>query len=211
MADVIAFLNLNSANVRFVLLGTFLIGITGGGLGTFAVLRKRSLMGDALAHASLPGVAIAFILTGSKDILVLLSGATFTGILGVLSVQWIVRNSRIKSDAAIGIVLSVFFGIGIVLLTYIQHHSFGNQSGLDKFLFGQAAAMLRSDIYVMIAGSLIVFGTVAIFYKDLKAYIFDEGFMDSAGFSAKWIDIMLMGLIVLVVMIGIQEIGRAHV
>ena len=147
---------LADANVRFVLLGSLLIGATGGVLGTFAVLRRRSLMGDALAHAALPGVALAFLITGSKALPVLIAGATVTGVAGVLAIQFIINNTRIKADAALGIVLSVFFGAGIVLLTHIQQSRVGNQSGLDKFLFGQAAAMVRSDVIVMATMSVAI-------------------------------------------------------
>ena len=109
MTELWAFLSLADANVRFVLLGSLLIGATSGILGTFAVLKRRSLIGDALAHAALPGVALAFMVSGSKSLPVLITGATATGIAGMLIIQFIVNNTRIKADAAIGIVLSVFF------------------------------------------------------------------------------------------------------
>jgi manganese/zinc/iron transport system permease protein len=207
LENALRFLTLADANVRFVLFGSLLIGATGGLLGCFAVLRQRSLVGDALAHAALPGVALAFLLTGSKALPVLITGAAISGIIGVLVIQLIVQQTRIKADAAIGIVLSVFFGIGIVLLTHIQRSSAGNQSGLDKFLFGQAAAMVNDDLKVMsvLAGLIIL--CVVLFYKEFKALIFDPGFLQVSGFSARLVDLLLMGLIVLTVMVGLQAVG----
>lgn len=207
LENALRFASLDDANVRFVLLGSLLIGCTGGLLGTFAVLRRRSLVGDALAHAALPGVALAFMLSGSKSLPVLLAGATATGVLGVLAIQFIVNHTRIKADAAIGIVLSVFFGVGIVLLTHIQRGGTGNQSGLDKFLFGQAASMVRADLEVMSLMSVLIIVAVLFFYKEFKGLIFDAGFMHSLGFSTRWVDLALMSLIVLTVMVGLQAVG----
>ncbi|MEE2753462.1 MAG: iron chelate uptake ABC transporter family permease subunit [Candidatus Latescibacterota bacterium] len=194
-------------NFQMVLLGSLLIGATGGLLGTFAVLRKRSLMGDALAHAALPGVAGAFLLTGSKTLPVLIAGATATGVLGVLMIQFIVTQTRVKADAALGIVLSVFFGAGIVLLTHIQQSGVGNQSGLDKFLFGQAASIVGSDVKVMCVLAAFVMLAVVAFYKEFKALIFDPDYLASVGYNARLIDLLLMGLIVLTVMVGLQAVG----
>lgn len=207
LENALRFLSLADANVRFVLLGSLMIGATGGLLGSFAVLRRRSLVGDALAHAALPGVALAYLLTGSKALPVLLLGATISGILGVLVIQFVTNFTRIKADSAIGIVLSVFFGIGIVLLTHIQRVGGGNQSGLDKFLFGQAAAMVGDDLVVMVVLVVIIVAAVLFFYKEFKALIFDPGFFSTLGFSSRWVDVLLMGLIVLTVMVGLQAVG----
>ena len=205
--NALRFLSLADANVRFVLLGSLLIGATGGMLGCFAVLRRRSLLGDALAHAALPGVALAYLATGSKSLPVLLVGATVAGILGVLLIQFITQYTRVKADSAIGIVLSVFFGIGIVLLTHVQRAGGGNQSGLDKFLFGQAASIVGDDLIVMTVLTAIIIVAVLALYKEFKALIFDAGFLSTLGFSANRVDAMLMGLIVLTVMVGLQAVG----
>ncbi|MDP7632154.1 MAG: iron chelate uptake ABC transporter family permease subunit, partial [Candidatus Latescibacteria bacterium] len=207
MFDFLHVLHLHDATVRSVLFGSLLIGATGGVLGSFAVLRRRSLMGDALAHAALPGVALAFLWTGSKSLPVLISGATCTGVLGVLLIQFITTRTRIKADAAIGIVLTVFFGIGIVLLTHIQRSLVGNQAGLDKFLFGQAASMVEDDVRVMSVMSLLIIVVVLLLYKEFKALIFDPKFLQSLGYSLQRVDLALMGLIVLTVMVGLQAVG----
>lgn len=191
-----------------VFIGTILFGLSAGALGCFAFLRRRSLMGDALAHAALPGVCLAFLLThGSKHPLVIILGAAVTAWLGSLALQVIVEKTRIKEDAALGLVLSVFFGIGIVLLTYIQHQDFGNQAGLDKFLFGQAAAMLPRDVIVFSALALLILVLVGLSYKELKVTSFDPEFAKVIGLPAKGIDHFLMLLLVLVVTAGLQSVG----
>jgi len=205
--QALRFFSLADANVRYVLLGSLLIGGTSGLLGCFGVLRKRSLMGDALAHAALPGVALAFMLTGSKALPVLILGAAISGLLGVLAIQVIVGQTRIKSDAAIGLVLSVFFGLGIVLLTHVQRSGAGNQSGLDKFLFGQAASLVEEDLRVMAWLAAGILAAVVLFFKEFKGLIFDAGFLHASGFPTRLVDLGLMGLIVLTVMVGLQAVG----
>ena len=193
--------------LRNVLLGATLLGVVGGVLGCFALLRRQSLLGDALAHAALPGVCVAYLLTRSKSPLPLFLGALAAGLLGSLIILAVVRLSRVKEDAAIGIVLSVFFGAGIVLLTYIQKLPFGNQSGLDKFLFGQAATLMPRDVAAMAAlGGLAVLLTM-LFYKELKLLCFDREFGQSVGFPMGRLEILLTVLLVMVVVVGLQTVG----
>jgi len=135
--------------LRLVALGSAILGATSGALGSFAYLRRQSLLGDAVSHAALPGIVLAFMLTGSKVPLVLMLGAGLAGWVGTLAVQVIVRRSRVPYDSALGIVLAVFFGVGLVLLTHIQKFPNAAQAGLDSFLFGQAASLLRRDVVTM--------------------------------------------------------------
>ena len=196
-----------SFTARNVLIGATLLGALGGMLGSFALLRRQSLLGDALAHAALPGVCLAFLLTGSKSPLPLFAGALAAGLLGALLILATVRWSRIKEDSAIGIVLSVFFGIGIVLLTHIQKLPAGNQSGLDKYLFGQAATLVEEDLKVMaILGSLVTVIVLA-FYKELKLLSFDPGFGASLGLPMRRMELLLTLLLVVVVVVGLQTVG----
>ena len=130
-----------SGNLLWVLTGTMLLGIAAGITGTFSFLQKQSLVGDAAAHAALPGIALAFLLTGQKELPILMVGAAITSALSVYSIQWIVTYSKLKADAAIGLVLAVFFGVGIVLLTIVNRSPLGNQSGLNDFIFGKAASI----------------------------------------------------------------------
>ena len=135
--------------VRYALLGSMLLGITCGLLGSFIVVRKMALVGDALSHAVLPGVAIGFLWNMSKDPVAIFIGATVAGLLGTVVVRLITDTTRLKDDTALGLVLATFFAVGICLLTMIQRLPTGNKSGIDKFLFGQAAAMGPGDIKLM--------------------------------------------------------------
>lgn len=194
-------------NFRWVLAGSILLGMSSGAIGTFSLLRKRSLLGDVLAHAALPGVCVAFLLTGSKSVLPLLIGAAASGLLGTWCVDFITRRSRVKEETALGIVLTVFFGIGVVLLTWIQHSGAGNQSGLDSFLFGQSAAMVAKDVATLAVVGTILLAAIVLFYKEFKLLCFDRGFGEGVGLPMRFVDRLLMGLIVLAVTIGLQSVG----
>ncbi len=201
------FFTLQSANVVYVLLGCVALGIGAGLIGSFSFLRKRSLIGDALAHAALPGVCMAFILSGTRDPWIILLGATVSCWLGAISIDLIVRHTRCKEDSALGMVLSVYFGIGIVLLTYIQQRGGAAQSGLDNFLFGQAAAMVPRDVWVISTVSFMLLLGVIIPYKELKLITFDPEFARAIGMPVKWIEVYLATLVVLAVAIGLQAVG----
>ncbi|KKD55609.1 MULTISPECIES: metal ABC transporter permease [Paenibacillus] len=198
---------LTDPNMQWILLGCILLGLSSGVIGSFMYLRKQSLMGDALAHAALPGVCVAFMITGTKSIFGFMIGAAIAGIVATFAISALTRYSRVKSDSAIAAVLSVFFGFGIMLLTEIQHSGAGNQSGLDKFLFGQAAAMVLSDVYTMAVISVVLIGICILFFKEFKLLSFDPGFARGLGFPAGLLDKLLMLLIVIAVVAGIQAVG----
>ncbi|MFC0330626.1 metal ABC transporter permease [Paenibacillus sepulcri] len=194
-------------NTQWILFGCMLLGLGSGVIGSFAYLRKQALMGDALSHAALPGVCIAFMLSGSKSILFFLIGAAAAGVLATFGISYITRHTRIKQDAALAIVLSVFFGFGIVLLTRIQHSGSGNQSGLDTFLFGQAASMMQSDVITMTVISFALIGICSLLFKEFKLMSFDPDFARGLGYPVAWLDQFLMLLIVVAVVVGIQAVG----
>ncbi|MDP8952345.1 MAG: metal ABC transporter permease [Actinomycetota bacterium] len=193
--------------IRNVALGAAILGVVGGVLGSFAILRRQGLFGDALAHATLPGVCVAFILSEAKVPIVLLAGAALSAGLGALLILTIVNQTRIKQDAALGIVLSVFFGAGTVMITYIAGSGSGNQSGIDRFIFGQAATIVRDDVVTMaILASLALF-IVALLFKEFKLLSFDPAFAASLGFPVGKLNVLLTLLIVVAVIIGIQAVG----
>ncbi len=193
--------------LRTVALGAATLGIVSGSLGTYAVLRGQSLLGDAVSHAALPGIALAFLLTGSKAPLVLVVGAALAGWVGTLAVMGVVRRSRIPFDAALGIVLSVFFGFGLVLLVVIQRLPAGNQAGLDKFLFGQAAALVTRDVVVMGALGAAALVVTLAFWKEFKLLAFDTAFGATLGLPMRRLDVALTTLIVIAIVIGLQTVG----
>jgi manganese/zinc/iron transport system permease protein len=193
--------------IRNVALGAAVLGVVGGVLGSFAILRRQGLFGDALAHATLPGVCVAFILSGAKSPAVLLSGAALSAGLGALLILTVVNRTRIKQDAALGIVLSVFFGAGTVLLTYIGRSGSGDQSGLDRFIFGQAATIVRDDVVTMGILAALALLVVALLFKEFKLLSFDPAFAASLGFPVGRLNVLLTLLIVVAVIVGIQAVG----
>ncbi len=192
--------------VRTVALGGSILGVVSGVLGSFAVLRHESLMGDALSHAALPGVGVAFLVAG-RDLGVLLIGAGIASWLGVMFIRALLNTTRIKQDTAMGIVLAAWFAAGIALLTYIQGRADASQAGLDTFIFGQAAAMVRSDVILIAVVGLAAFVVVALLWKEFKLVTFDPGFADANGFRVGLINAVLSTLIVVAIVLGLQLAG----
>lgn len=193
--------------LRTVLLSSGILGITSGILGTFTLLRKQSLLGDAVSHSALPGIAIAFLLTKSSSPVVLLSGALISGWVSSLCMMFIVKYSKIKYDGALGIVLSVFFGFGLVMLSVVQKLPNSRQAGLNKFLFGQAATLLKEDIITMGILSGIALIITFVFWKEFKLLVFNPEFGYTIGLPMKKIDILLTCLIVVAIVTGLQTVG----
>ena len=190
-----------------VALGSAILGIISGVLGSFAVLRKQSLLGDGVSHAALPGVVLAFLLTGSKNTEFLLLGALLSGLLATLFIVQIVKHSRIKFDSALALVLSVFFGLGMVLLTYIQKIPNSNQAGLKRFIFGQAATLLQRDVILMLVCGAVLLALIIVFWKEFKLFTFDRDFAQSIGFSPRKLNLLLSFMVVLAIIIGLQTVG----
>lgn len=188
-------------------MGSAVIGITAGALGVFALLRGQSLLGDAISHASLPGIAIAFLLTATKNPAILLFGGAVAGTIGSVCILGIIRYTKIKSDAALGIILSVFFGIGLVLLTYIQKHGSSNQSILNKFLFGSASTLLQEDVFLMLGVGGVVLGLLVLFWKECTLLAFDPAYLRVLGYRVVWLDGLLTMLMVLSIVVGLQTVG----
>lgn len=193
--------------IQNVAIGAALLGITSGLLGSFAVLRQQSLLGDTLSHAALPGICLGFIVAGSRHLGSILVGALLTGTLAALVVLVLTRETRLKTDAALGIALSVFFAVGVVLLTYIQGSGNASQGGLDSFLFGQAAAILRSDLWTMAAVTAVATALVAAFWKEFKLVSFDPVFAAAIGLPVLALEVTLTVMVALAVVIGLQMVG----
>ena len=206
-------LSLQDFTVRVVLSGTVLLGLCAGIVGTFMLLRKRSLVGDVIGHASLPGIAIAFLVMellhpgSGKSLPGLLLGAMISGTLGMLCTVAIHRYTRIKQDAALAIVLSVFFGAGIALFTVIQDIPSGAQAGLHQFIYGKAASLSTADVRLIASGSIMVILVSILFFKEFAILCFDEQFASSQGWPVLGLDILLMGLVTGVSVIGLQSVG----
>jgi manganese/zinc/iron transport system permease protein len=193
--------------LRTVALGAAALGVTAGALGTYAVLRRQSLLGDAISHAALPGIALAFLLTGSKAPFVLVLGAALSGWAGTLAVTAVTRRSRVPFDAALALVLSVFFGFGLVLLVAIQRQPGGTQAGLDAYLFGQAAALVGRDVVTMVALGAFALAATALVWKEFKLLAFDEAFGASLGLPVRRLDLAMTTMLVVAIVAGLQMVG----
>ncbi|MEM7167749.1 MAG: iron chelate uptake ABC transporter family permease subunit [Planctomycetota bacterium] len=195
-------------NTLIVLVGTVALGMTAGIVGCLALLRRRALLGDALSHATLPGICLAFILLGQRDFPFLLGGALVTGLLGVTTVAVLTRWTRIKEDTATGLVLSLFFGVGITLSSYIQNHSTtGAQAGIDSFILGKTAGMVLGDLYFIGGTAIAVLLVIVLFYKELKLLSFDSAFAAVEGWPVLRLDLLFLLLLTVTTVIGLPAVG----
>jgi manganese/zinc/iron transport system permease protein len=199
-------------NTIVVMTGVALLGVAAGAVGAFALLRKRAMMSDVLSHATLPGIGFAFLVAvalgaNGRSLPVLLAGATLAAIVAALAVHWLSRSARLPEDAAMGAVLSVFFGLGAVLLSYIQTLRTGAEGGLARFILGQTAAMSEQDALVIGAVAIGVVLAIVLLGKEFRLVCFDPGFGAVQGWPIGRIDLMLMSLVVIVAVIGLQVVG----
>ncbi|MGL4514700.1 MAG: iron chelate uptake ABC transporter family permease subunit [Lacipirellulaceae bacterium] len=190
-----------------VALGAGLLGATAGVVGVYAVLRRRALLGDVLAHAALPGVCLAFLVAGVREAGPLALGALATGLASVFCVAQIRRWTRTREDAALGVVLSTFFGAGVLLLSVIQKSGGGAQAGLDSYLFGEVASLTSRDIGQLAVAALVALVAVVLLHKELKLFAFDEGFARAQGWPVVWLDFAVMASVAAVVVLGLPVCG----
>jgi manganese/zinc/iron transport system permease protein len=190
-----------------IMIGTALLGATAGVIGAFAVLRRRALVGDMLSHAALPGICVAFLLTKSRDLVALSLGALASGLLGVALLSIIRRWTITKEDAAIGIVLSTFFGTGVVLLSRIQQDPQGHQAGLGSYLFGETAGITRRDIQLIAGVAFFCLIVVTLLYKEFELLSFDSDFAAAQGWPTLALDLLMMGTLAIVTIVGLPICG----
>ena len=205
--QALRFFTFQDPSVRYALLGSMLLGICCGLLGSFLVVRKMALVGDALSHAVLPGVALGFLWNMNKDPVAIFIGATLAGLLGTAVVNLLKQTTRLKEDTALGLVLASFFAVGICLMTMIQRLPTGNKSGIDKFLFGQAAAIGAADVQLMAVVTGVVVVVIALFYKEFLVTSFDAGFARAVGLPVQAFHYGLMLLLAFAVVIALQAVG----
>ena len=189
------------------LIAALIVGLGSGILSTYAVIRQQSLLGDAVAHAALPGICLVFILTMSKSPVFLLLGALMAGWLGTMFLLLLTRQTLIKEDTALGIILSVFFGVGIFLMSIIQRMPTARQSGLDTYLFGSVASILKNDLYLMGTILILILMIVIGLWKEFKILVFDSHYAQSLGVPVGRLDVLMTSLLVLCIVIGLQAVG----
>ncbi|HYE61313.1 MAG TPA: iron chelate uptake ABC transporter family permease subunit [Phycisphaerales bacterium] len=207
MDELLRLLTLQDSNTRVVLLGTSVLGVASAVIGTFAVLRRRSLVGDAVAHAALPGVCAAYFAVGDRNFAAFMLGALVFGVAAAAFVSFVRSATRIKEDAAIALAIGGFFGVGIVLSRMIQNQPGGNRAGIDSFIYGKAASMVGDDARLILVVAAAVLGTAALFYKEFKALCFDRDFAASQGWPTLTLDLLLMGLICTCTVVGLPAVG----
>ena len=199
---------LNNFTFQIVALGSTLLGALCGLVGVFTVLKKESLIGDAISHASLPGICVAYILTREKNLVILLLGALVAGIIANIFIQFLAKSKSAKFDNLLALTLSTFFGLGIVLITYIQKLSGANKAGLNKFIFGQAAAILKEDVYIIISVCVIVVLIILIFFKQFTLLVFDDTYARVIyGKKIKFYNLLLYISVVMCIIIGLETVG----
>ncbi len=202
---------LHDYNTRVVLAGTLLLGISCGLLGVYMLLRRRALIGDAISHAALPGVALAFMwaadIGAEKSLLWLLLGASISGGLGGAAVLILKQWAGIREDAALGIVLSVFFGAGVALLKIAQNLPGANAAGLEGFIYGKAALMTTDDVWLAASTAAVCIALVCMLEKEFKLLCFDPALANSQGWPVGWLDALLLSLVVVTTMVGLQAVG----
>lgn len=192
---------------QVVALGTAFLGLLSGVVGTLATLKQESLLGDVLSHSALPGIGIAFILLSKKNLIIMLIGAALAGGLATVLINWMKKKSIIKGDSAMSLILSSFFGLGLVLMTYIQRQPNGHQAGLENFIYGQASAMLMRDIKLSVVIASVFLIILVLFWKEIKVFIFDPTFAHTMGLSAVFLNGLVSLMIVVTIVIGLESVG----
>lgn len=212
LSQVLRVLTLRDYNTRVVVLGTMLLGVAAGLIGTFMLLRKRALMGDTISHATLPGIGLAFIVMTAlggegKALPGLLLGAVLSSAAGIGCMLAIRHGTRLKDDVALGAVLSVFFGLGVAVLGIVQSMSRGNAAGLESFIYGKTASMLAHDAAMIAVAAGLVALVCGLLFKEFALVCFDQEFAAAGGWPVLALDAVMVGLVVAVTVIGLQAVG----
>lgn len=212
LTALLRLLTLADYNSRVVILGTAMLGCAAGVVGSFTLLRKRALVGDAISHAMLPGLGIAFLVAtmiggDGRSLPVLFAGATISGLVGAAAILGLRSTWRLSEDAAFGIVLSVFFGAGVALLGVIQSLEAGHAAGLEGFIYGKTASLSWADLMVIVAAAAIALSLCVLYFKELSLLCFDQAFAETQGYSRWWLDGLLMSMVVGITITGMQAVG----
>jgi len=207
MNDFVRLITLQDANTRVVILGSSLLGLACGSVGALSVLRKRALVGDAVAHAALPGVCVAYLVVGNRNFAAFLLGALLFGVLCAAFIAAVRTYTRVKEDAATALAIGSFFGLGIALSRMIQSQPSGNRAGLDSFIFGKAASMVAADAKLISIVCAVVVLAIVLLYKELKLLCFDRDFAQSLGWPVSRLDLVLMGLVAVCTVVGLPAVG----
>lgn len=192
---------------RQVALGCAIFGLASGVIGCFAILRRQGLLGDALAHASLPGICLAFLVAKSSSPAPLMAGAAATGSVAAGLIQGLVKRAKVDEGSALAVMLTSFFGLGIVLLSFIQKSGDATQAGLDKMIFGQAASITDEHVRVIAIVAAAVLLIVIALHKEMKLACFDPDFASVQGLRIGLLNALMTAILVASIVIGLNTVG----
>lgn len=198
---------------RMVFLGTTVIGLVAGALGSFAYLRKQSLISDVVSHAALPGALLAFLAavtvfgTDGRNMIGLVIGAVVAGILAVLLSNGIARHSKIRIDAAMAVALTLFFGGGMLLMRIITNSTLPGKGGIQDYLFGNASVITIADLTTSIAVGAVALALMVVFWKEFALRTFDPDHARVLGFNGRIVDILMFATVVIATVIGVKAVG----
>ena len=176
-------------------------------VGTFSLLQNRGLAGDAVAHALLPGLCLAFLLVGKKAVLPLLVGATLSGGLALTLIDHLPLDTKLNQEGSVALVLSSFFGFGLFLLTHIQQNGQASQAGLQQLLLGNAAILLREECFLLIGFALLLVCFLFFFFRSWKLWSFDPNFAHAIGWPVMVLHHLFRLITLSAILLGSQSIG----
>lgn len=195
---------------QLVLLGTIFLGLATSLLGTFNVLKGQSLIGDAIGHSTYPGIILAYMIFITRSPLILSIGASIVGMIAYFLIHLLSERSKLSADTAMAIVLSSFFAFGSVLnanLTTNPRYRNSSQAGLQNYIFGQAADMLKADVIVLMISSIICILFVLICYKEIKITVFDSVYAHCIGFKPNLFNYLLLFFTLILIAQGLKTVG----
>lgn len=201
---------LGSYSFLIVALGTFILSAAAGSVGCVTVLKGQSLIGDAIGHAAFPGIVLAFMISLQKDPTILLLGAIFSGSIAFILIQVLRKSSKLDLDAILAVILSSFFGLGMVLKSHIQgnpNYKGASQSGIQNYIFGQAAYIMSKDIKLILAVAIPSLIMLFLFYKEIKLFIFDEVYSQTIGLNTGLINGIILVMTMSLIAAGLKIVG----
>jgi len=206
--QAVRFFSPGNGVVFWSLMGCILLGVSCGTMGGFVVVRKMALVGDVVSHAVLPGVVLGYLWAMEKNVVAMSVGAVLSGLFGTLVMRLIRQTTRLKQDAALGIVLGTFFAVGACLLAIVERGPSASKSGLDNFLFvGRASAITGGSVAFISVVTLVVILFSFWLYKELFSMSFDPGFARAIGLPVSVYHHIFMLLLTVVIVVAIQAVG----
>ncbi|MGX7140780.1 metal ABC transporter permease [Facklamia languida] len=203
-------MSLNFYSFLIVASATFLLASAGGVVGTFNVLKGQALIGDAVGHATFPGVILFFMIFKTRDPLILSLGAFVAGYLADRWIDYFNRQTKLTLDPLLAVALSTFFGLGLVLKSYIAgnlKYQEVSQAGLSTYIFGQAAYLMEQDVKLLLFVAIFSLIVVCLTFRLVKVHLFDPTFSRLIGFPNRLVSLIIRFLSLLLIAVGLKLVG----